>query len=129
MTHRLSIFDFDASTGRVSNKRTLIEFEQSFGLPDGLTVDAEGCIWVAGWGGWKVQRYSPVGELLDSVDLPVAQVTSCVFGGDELMDLYITTACRGLTEAELERQPEAGSVFVKRMAVKGRHATRFGAAD
>lgn len=129
LTRCLSSFDFDASNGRVTNRRTLIEFEESFGLPDGLTVDAEGCIWVAGWGGWRVQRYSPEGEYLGFVDVPAARVTSCAFGGDDLMDLYITTAIEGLTEQELELQPEAGSLFVTRMNVEGKKATLFGPAQ
>ena len=128
LTRRLDLFDFDASSGHISNRRTLISFDDSFGLPDGLTVDAEGCIWVAGWGGWKVQRYSPAGELLGSVDIPVAHVTSCAFGGPDLMDLYVTTATEGQTEEELHLQPEAGSVFVARMQVKGREPTLFGSA-
>ena len=74
-TRRLSVFDFEASSGRISNRRTVVEFEASFGMPDGLAVDAEGCIWVAGWGGWKVQRYSPSGQLLGVVEVPAAHVT------------------------------------------------------
>jgi sugar lactone lactonase YvrE len=128
LTRCLWMFDFDPSGGRVTNRRTLVEFEDSFGLPDGLTVDADGCIWVAGWGGWKVHRYSPVGEYLGFVDVPVAQVTSCAFGGEDLMDLYITTAIEGQTEQALELQPEAGSLFVTRMNVKGKKATLFGAS-
>ena len=128
LTRRLSTFDFEASSGLISNRRTLVEFDESFGVPDGLTVDSEGCIWVAAWGGWKVQRYSPAGEYLRSVDVPVAQVTSCTFGGEDLMDLYITTATEGLTGQELSAQPQAGSLFVKRMQVKGKESTLFGPA-
>lgn len=124
----LWMFDFDRSSGRVSNRRTLVEFEESFGLPDGLTVDAEGCIWVAGWDGWRVQRYSPGGDYLGLVDVPAARVTSCAFGGHDLTDLYITTAAEGLTKEELEMQPEAGSLFVTRVNAKGKEATLFGAA-
>ena len=128
LTRRLSVFDFEAASGLISNPRSLVEFDESFGLPDGLTVDSEGCIWVAGWGAWKVQRYSPVGEFLGSVDVPAANVTSCTFGGEDLMDLYITTATEGQTERDLARQPEAGAVFVKRMQVKGKESRLFGAA-
>ena len=128
LTRRLSMFDFEASSGLISNPRTLVEFDESFGLPDGLTVDAEGCIWVAGWGGWRVQRHSPVGEFLGSVDVPVAHVTSCTFGGEDLKDLYITTATEGQTERDLALQPEAGAVFVKRMQVKGKESRLFSAA-
>jgi sugar lactone lactonase YvrE len=128
LTRCLWVFDFDASSGRVSNRRTLIKFEESFGLPDGLTVDAEGCIWVAGWDGWRVQRYSPYGDYLGLVDVPAARVTSCAFGGNDLTDLYITTATVGLTEDELELQPEAGSLFVARVNAKGKEATVFGKA-
>lgn len=127
LTRCLWVFDFDPSRGRISNRRTLIEFEESFGLPDGLTVDAEGCIWVAGWDGWRVHRYSPGGEYLGVIEVPAARVTSCAFGGNDLMDLYITTATEGLTEEELELQPEAGSLFVTRVNAKGMAATPFGA--
>ena len=127
LTRGLSMFDFETSSGLLSNRRTLVEVDESFGQPDGLTVDSEGCIWVAGWGGWKVQRYSADGEYLGSVEVPVAHVTSCTFGGEDLMDLYITTTTEGQTEQELALQPEAGAVFVKRMQVKGMESTLFGA--
>jgi sugar lactone lactonase YvrE len=76
-------------------------------------------------GGWRVQRYSADGRLLGYVNVPAAQVSSCAFGGDDLMDLYITTARERQTEEQLELQPEAGSVFVKRMQVRGRQSARF----
>lgn len=80
-------------------------------LPDGLTVDAEGGVWLALWGGGAVHHYAPTGELLERHELPVTQVTSCAFGGPELTDLYVTTAAQGLSAAERADQPLAGAVF------------------
>lgn len=79
------------------------------GLPDGLAVDVEGCLWVAIWGGAEVHRYSPTGELIGRVPMPVQQPSSCAFSDDGT--LYITSASAGLTESQLLEQPLAGSVF------------------
>lgn len=79
------------------------------GLPDGLTVDVDGFIWVAVWGGSEVRRYSPIGKLVAIVPVPVSQPSSCAFGADGT--LYITSATAGLSNAELADQPDAGSVF------------------
>jgi sugar lactone lactonase YvrE len=81
------------------------------GSPDGVTVDAEGCVWVALWGGWSVRRYSPDGELLSRVALPCAQVTKIAFGGADLRTAYVTTARTGLDDAALRAQPDAGGLF------------------
>lgn len=84
-------------------------FEVADGVPDGLAVDADGCLWVAIWGGSEVRRYSRAGELVGVVPMPVSQPSSCAFGDDGT--LYITSARSGLDAAELARQPHAGSVF------------------
>jgi xylono-1,5-lactonase len=81
------------------------------GSPDGVAVDAEGCVWVALWGGWSVRRYSPRGELLSRVALPCAQVTKIAFGGADLRTAYVTTARTGLDDAALRAQPDAGGLF------------------
>ncbi|GAB2741547.1 SMP-30/gluconolactonase/LRE family protein [Kitasatospora kifunensis] len=88
-------------------------------VPDGLAVDAEGCVWVALFNGWAVHRYRPDGTLDAVVPLPVAKVTSCAFGGAGLDTLYITTASRLLDAAELAQQPLAGSLFACRPGVTG----------
>jgi sugar lactone lactonase YvrE len=81
------------------------------GSPDGVTVDAEGCVWVALWGGWSVRRYSPAGELLARVALPCAQVTKIAFGGADLRTAYVTSARTGLDDDALRAQPDAGGLF------------------
>ncbi|GAA2270137.1 SMP-30/gluconolactonase/LRE family protein [Streptomyces hawaiiensis] len=112
-TRRLDVFDY--ADGRISGRRTLAEIEESAGFPDGLTVDAEGCVWVALWQGSAVRRYTPDGELDRVIELPVPLVTACAFGGDGLTDLYVTTARVGLTEPPAL----AGSLFVVPGAGKG----------
>lgn len=102
-------YDFDVVAGTVRNRRTFVRPEA--GSPDGLAVDARGGVWVALWDGWQVRRYLPTGDLDRELRLPVAQVTSCVFGGPDLDTLYLTTARENLGPSELERQPLAGRVF------------------
>ncbi|MER8221026.1 SMP-30/gluconolactonase/LRE family protein [Streptomyces sp. NPDC094143] len=112
-TRRVDVFDH--ADGRVSGRRTLAEIEEGAGFPDGLTVDADGCVWVALWEGAAVRRYTPDGRLDRVIELPVPLVTACAFGGDGLTDLYITTARTGLTEPPAL----AGSLFVVPGAGKG----------
>ena len=82
-------------------------------------MDAEGCVWIGLFGGWQARRYSPAGELLETVRFPVANVTKLAFGGDDLRTVYATTARLHLSPAELERQPEAGNLFSFRADVEG----------
>ncbi|MFI2635473.1 SMP-30/gluconolactonase/LRE family protein [Streptomyces collinus] len=112
-TRRVDVFDY--ADGRISGRRTLAVIEEAAGFPDGLTVDAEGCVWVALWQGSAVRRYTPGGELDRVIELPVPLVTACAFGGPDLTDLYITTARTGLTGPPAL----AGSLFVVPGAGKG----------
>ena len=89
------------------------------GYPDGMTVDAEGCLWVCHFGGWRISRYSAGGELLSTLDMPVANITSCTFGGEDYRDLFITTARKDLTPEQLAEQPLAGGLFHYRADTKG----------
>jgi sugar lactone lactonase YvrE len=118
-------YDFDSSTGSIRNRRRLIEVPSGEGTPDGMTVDAEGCLWVAVWNAGAVRRHRPDGSFLEEVRLPVRQVTSCAFGGPDLGDLYITSAARGLSERDLEAQPHAGGVFCCRPGVTGLPSNRY----
>jgi sugar lactone lactonase YvrE len=114
-TFEIVAYDYDKSNGQISNKRTIIKIEKNDGAPDGMTIDNEGMLWIAHWGGWQVTRWDPESrEKLYNIKLPVARVTSCTFGGDNFEDLYITSAKVGLTENELKMQPLAGSLFVLR---------------
>lgn len=108
-------YDYDVEKGTITNKRTVIQIPKEAGFPDGMTIDAEGMLWIAHWGGWQVTRWNPkTGEQLTCFKLPVSNVTSCTFGGKSLNDLYITTARKGLSESELSQQPLAGALFVIR---------------
>ena len=122
---RVDVFDFEPATGAISNRRPLIEVPESWGFPDGMTLDAEGYLWVACWGSSRVRRFDPEGRLDREITLPVTQVSSCAFGGPDLRDLYITTAARGLDAAALEREPHAGGLFRARPGVQGRAANEF----
>lgn len=104
-------FDYDAPTGAVRNRRRVVDVPTSDGLPDGMATDAEGCLWVAIWGGSQVRRFTPDGRLDSVVELPVAQVTSCTFGGPDLDELFITTGSSGLDEQGWREQPLAGALF------------------
>jgi sugar lactone lactonase YvrE len=110
-TRRVDAFDFDAVSGNVSRPRTIITIDEPGVAPDGLTVDEDGAIWVALWGGGAVRRYSPDGGVLTTVPLPVDRPTSCAFGGGDRTTLFVTTARDGLDDADLARQPHAGHVF------------------
>jgi len=110
-TRRIDAFDCDPASGVIENRRPLAAVEVDGAVPDGMNVDAEGCLWVALHGGWGLNRYSPEGGLLDEVRLPVARITSCCFGGPELRDLYVTTRRDGLSDAELVQQPLAGALL------------------
>lgn len=125
-TRQVVAYDFELAAGRLSNRRVVINVGPSEGLPDGMTIDAEGMLWVALWGGWKVVRWNPhTGEKLQEIKLPVSQVTSCTFGGKDLRDLYITSAKKGLTPNQLSAEPQAGALFVvKEMDVQGVPASR-----
>lgn len=111
-------FDLDAD-GTAHNRRVFLEFAEGDGYPDGMTVDAEGCLWIAFWDGWCVRRYSPGGELLQTIEVPVARPTSCAFGGAELDQLYITSASIGLDQSALSLQPSAGGLFMVMPGVRG----------
>jgi len=114
-TKQVVAYDYEKSSGHISNKRTVIKIADDEGFPDGMTIDTEGMLWIGHWNGWQVARWNPhTGEKLLQIKLPVAKVTSCTFGGEHLNDLYITTAKVDLIKEELEKQPLAGSLFVVR---------------
>lgn len=117
-------FNYDDATGEIHNRRNVILFGEDDGFPDGMTIDTEGMLWIAHWDGWQVSRWNPdTGEKMVSIRLPVSRPSSCTFGGDNLGDLFITTAQKGLSAEELQRQPDAGKLFVVRnvgaMGVEG----------
>ncbi|GGX60838.1 SMP-30/gluconolactonase/LRE family protein [Streptomyces anandii] len=114
-TLRIDVFDVVGGGERVTGRREFARVEEGVGFPDGLTVDADGCVWVALWDGGAVRRYTPDGRLDRVVALPVPRPTACAFGGPALTDLYVTTARTGLTAPH----PVAGSLLVLPGAGKG----------
>ena len=118
-------FDYDIDTGAISNERVVVTNEGEGGF-DGMAIDAEDKLWVAVFGGWGVRRYDPeTGALLSEVRLPIAQVTACAFGGDNLETLYITTATHALNDEQLAQQPLAGGLFVVDAGVRGQITPKF----
>ena len=125
-TRRVDRFEVDPADGSAHRRSTLISLSAgTAGFPDGLAVDADGCLWVALWDGWAVHRYTPDGRLDRVLELPVARATACAFGGPELRDLYITTARADLSPDALARQPWAGSLLVVPGAGRGLPAAAF----
>jgi sugar lactone lactonase YvrE len=117
-------FDYDLAAGTFGPRRVLLDFgADDDGVADGLTVDDEGCLWTALWGGGQVRRYSPAGELLAVVDVPgVQNTTSCAFAGDLLV---ISTSRHGLDDGARAAQPDAGRLFTVRPGVTGPPAAPY----
>ena len=113
------LFDYDQATGALANQRLFARIAEEDGLPDGMTVDAEGGIWICHWGGWRVTRFSPRGERERVIEIPAPFVTSCAFAGPALRDLYITTASAGMSAEDEARAPLAGSLFRATPSVTG----------
>ncbi len=118
-THQVRRFPIDPATGTVSDRRLVVDIGTGPGAPDGLTIDSEGCLWVALWGGGQVRRYDPAGRVLAVVELPTAHVSSVAFGGEHMDELYITTARFGRSQKQLWQEPHAGSVFWCQPGVSG----------
>jgi sugar lactone lactonase YvrE len=126
-TREVSAFDYDLSAGIIKNRRAAIQVPESEGWPDGMTIDAEGKLWICHWDGWRVNRWDPLsGKLLQTIKLPAARVTSCAFGGANLDVLYVTTARVGLKDEVLKSQPHAGGLFkIENLGVRGLPAFRY----
>jgi sugar lactone lactonase YvrE len=119
-TQKVVSYDYDNKTGEISTPKTAIEIAPEMGAPDGMTIDAEGNVWIALWGGSAVGCWNPeTGELLRTIKVPAKNVTSCAFGDNDLSTLYITTARIATSDEELKIHPNAGGVFKTRPGVKG----------
>lgn len=116
---RIDAFDVEPESGALSNRRVFAQWAEGQGTPNGLTVDAEGCVWVAIWDGWCVQRYDPAGAVRQRVHLPVPRPTSCAFGGPNLDTLFVTSARVRLSADQLREAPLSGSVFAVVAGVAG----------
>jgi sugar lactone lactonase YvrE len=122
---RIYAYDFDATAGHAANRRVFVEVAEGHGGPDGMTVDAEGCVWSAQFDRWCVNRYAPDGTLERSIRMPVQRPTSCMFGGPDLATLYVTSARMDLERDALAAQPQAGGVFALAPGVRGLPEPRF----
>jgi sugar lactone lactonase YvrE len=127
-TFEVVAYDYEKETGNISNKQIALKIKEEDGYPDGMTIDTEGMLWIAHWGGWQVTRWNPqTGEKIMSIKLPVSKVTSCTFGGENLSDLFITSASVGLSAEDLVQQPLAGALFIIRnCGFQGVEAFEFG---
>ncbi|KAG7213993.1 hypothetical protein KM043_001365 [Ampulex compressa] len=129
LTYQVTAYDYDPNSGNISNKRIIFDVKKNNldGLPDGMTVDTEGNLWVALYGGNQVIQINPkTGELLRSVKIPAKNVTSVAFGGPLLNTLYVTTSSYGLDADQLKADPKAGYIFaVHGLGVRGLLANSF----
>jgi sugar lactone lactonase YvrE len=111
-THEVKAFDYDPVTGQIANPRVAIHIPNSLGWPDGMTSDTDGDLWIAMWSGAQVTKWNPsTGKLLEQIPVPALLTSSCVFGGRDMNELYITSARVGMSEADLNKYPLSGGLF------------------
>ncbi len=126
-TRKVKAFDYDLSTGQIANPRISIRVPESLGWPDGMTSDMDGNLWIAMWGGAQVTKWNPnSGKLLEQVSIPALQTSSCVFGGTDRNELYITSARKGMSEADLKKYPLSGGLFKVTTNITGMPTFEFG---
>jgi len=119
-------FDYDNETGNIKNRRAAIDTEAEEGHLDGMTMDQNGNLWIAHWGGFKVTCWDPISaKKLNEIHVPCPHVTACAFGGEALKDLYITTAAVDLSQEQLTQYPLSGGLFVAAPGVKGVRSFEF----
>ncbi|HVO69982.1 MAG TPA: SMP-30/gluconolactonase/LRE family protein, partial [Aggregatilineaceae bacterium] len=122
----VTAFDYDNVTGNISHSRVAIQVPQEMGLPDGMAIDSEGMLWIAHFGGGAVRRWNPdTSEVMETIEVPATDPTACAFGGENLDELYITTARTGLTEEQLHREPHSGGLFRVKPGSVGTLTYRF----
>jgi len=125
-TREVRAFDYDLDTGAIANPRKVVYVPESLGWPDGMTSDTQGNLWIAMWGGAKMTKWNPnTGELLEQIPVPAMNVSSCVFGGRNMNELYMTSARKGLEEAALMQYPLTGGVFCLETNVEGMPTFEF----
>ncbi len=118
-------YDIDPASGKVGSRRLFAAVPEGHGVPDGMTVDAEGGLWCCHWDGWRVTRYDPDGGVDRVIMMPVPRATSVSFGDADLGTLYITSASIDLTRQQLKEAPLSGSLFACRPGVRGLVEPRF----
>ena len=121
-TQRIDVFDYDVATGDVENVRSWATIDANDGLPDGLTIDRDGCVWLALFQGGAVRRYDPEGAVMCDISLPTSFVTCPAFGGDDLSTLFVTSSQHKIPPEERAGDPLAGALFAIETGVTGRPA-------
>jgi L-arabinonolactonase len=125
LTKRIDVYEYDSGTGAIANRRPFVDPADEPGVPDGLAVDSQGCVWSARWDGWKVTRYDPDGAVMQEISMPVQRPTSCAFGGEDLTELFITSAWTGLDRSDKQHEA-AGGLFRLHAGVRGQEEYLFG---
>jgi len=126
-TREVNAFDYDVATGQIANPRVAIHIPESLGWPDGMTSDTDGNLWIAMWAGAQITKWNPnTGKLLEQIPLPAFQTSSCVFGGEDMNELYVTSARKGMSEENLKKYPLSGGLFKVETKVTGMPTFEFG---
>ena len=126
-TRTVKAYQFNSETGEISFDRIAITIPTETGSPDGMCIDEEGKLWIAQWNGFGVYRWDPIhGKLLDKIEVPVPQVSSCTFGGKNFDQLFITTARENFTTEQLLSYPDSGSIYIAQPGVQGIRKNIFG---
>lgn len=127
-TREVKAFDYDMRAGEIANPRVAIRIPGQMGWSDGMTSDMDGSLWIAMWGGAQVTKWNPnTGQLLESIPVPALQTSSCVFGGKDGNELYVTSARVGMSDADLKKYPLSGGLFKVISNVGGMPTFEFGA--
>ena len=125
-TNEVKEYAYDNKSGEIQFTRVAVKVPRNMGSPDGMTIDSEGNLWIAHWGGYCVGCWNPeTGALLAKVEVPASQVSSCAFGGPNLDMLFITTARTGIRGEALTKYPLSGNLFMAKPGVKGVKASYF----
>ncbi len=126
-SRKVKAYSFDIKTGSIVFERTAVTIPQELGTPDGMSIDEEGMLWIAHWNGFGVNRWNPdTGKLLDTIEVPVPQVSNCAFGGPNFDQLFITTARENFSMEDLKKYPDSGSVYIAQPGVRGVRKNLFG---
>ena len=126
-TREVKAFDYELETGEIANPRAVVRVPEELGWPDGMTSDTQGRLWIAMWGGAQVTCWDARnGKLLEQVKVPAWNDTSCVFGGKDMNELFITSARTGMSESELQEYPLSGGLFKATTNVRGMSTFAFG---
>lgn len=127
LANKIYAYEYDSASGDIANQRVLVDTLDEDGIPDGLTVDSDGCLWSVRTVGGYINRYYPDGGLMESIKMPVSYTTSCIFGGDALDTLYITSLRTPLyaSAEEIAAQPQLGDLFRLKVGARGLPEPKF----